>query len=214
MSRSLFRYGGFIAGIVLIAFGIGAIYMGADGRSTVQSSLALEKITGSEDMNPTAVAAEAKEAGLPASIALPTCNIANKPIEDGSSARCFASYIRIHALESSGGLTYSELPRFASEDGKGTSDPAAALKGADGEPVANPVRATWINATALSTALNVSYMAQQLALFGIVVGIALLLSGIGFIVLAAGLLGGGLARRVEEKESLPLVKPTATPVGI
>ena len=213
MSRSLFRYGGFIAGLVLIAFGIGAIYMGADGRSTVQSSLALEKITGSEDMTPTAVAAEAKEAGLPSSIALPTCNIANKPIEDGSSARCFASYIRIHALESSGGLTYSELPRFASEDGKGTSDPAAALKGADGEPLANPVRATWINATALSTALNVSYMAQQLALFGIVVGIALLLSGIGFIVLAAGLIGGGLARRVEE-ESLPYVKPTATPVGV
>jgi len=37
----------------------------------------------------------------------------------------------------------------------------------------------------LSTALNVSYMADQLALFGVVVGIALLLSGIGFIVLAA-----------------------------
>ena len=77
-----------------------------------------------------------------------------------------------------------------------------------------PVRATWINATALSTALNVSYMAQQLALFGIVVGIALLLSGIGFIVLAAGLIGGGLVRRVEEDESLPVIKPTATPVGI
>ena len=43
----------------------------------------------------------------------------------------------------------------------------------------------WISETALSTALNVSYMAGQLALFGVVVGIALLLSGIGFIVLAA-----------------------------
>ena len=43
-----------------------------------------------------------------------------------------------------------------------------------------------MTATALSTALNTSYMAEQLALFGIVVGIALLLSGIGFAVLAVG----------------------------
>ena len=31
-----------------------------------------------------------------------------------------------------------------------------------------------------------SYMAEQLALFGIVVGVALLLSGVGFIILAVG----------------------------
>ena len=43
--------------------------------------------------------------------------------------------------------------------------------------------------------LNMSYMAEQLSLFGIVVGIALLLSGIGFIVLALGVLqrDGGAA---------------------
>jgi len=212
MSHKLFRYGGFIAGLVLIAFGIGAIYMGVDGRSTVQESLALEKITGSEDMTPEAVAAEVKEAGLPAGIALPTCNVANQPIDDGSSARCFASYIRIHALESSGGLTYSELPRFASEDGKGTSDAAAALKGPDGDPLGNPVRETWITATSLSTALNVSYMAQQLALFGIVVGVALLLSGIGFIVLTAGLIGSGLAHRAGA-DAQPAGKMTGAPAG-
>ena len=49
-----------------------------------------------------------------------------------------------------------------------------------------------MTATALSTALNVSYMAEQMALFGIVVGFALLLSGFGFIILA---LGGALRRR-------------------
>ena len=37
--------------------------------------------------------------------------------------------------------------------------------------------------TALTTALNVSYMADQLALFSVVVGFALLLTGIGFVVL-------------------------------
>ena len=35
-----------------------------------------------------------------------------------------------------------------------------------------------------ATALNVSYMAEQTALFGIVVGIALVITGIGLIVIA------------------------------
>jgi len=43
-----------------------------------------------------------------------------------------------------------------------------------------------VTETALTTALNTSYMAQQLSLFGIVVGVALLLAGIGFGILALG----------------------------
>ena len=63
-----FKYGGFIAAAVLIVFGVVAIFMGFDGRSTVQSSLKLEAITGSEGMNPATIATEAKEAGLPTTI--------------------------------------------------------------------------------------------------------------------------------------------------
>jgi hypothetical protein len=55
---------------------------------------------------------------------------------------------------------------------------------ANGEPVANAARNVWVTETALSTALNMSYMASQLGNFGIVVGIALLLSGFGFLILA------------------------------
>ena len=47
-------------------------------------------------------------------------------------------------------------------------------------------RETWVTETALSTALNTSYMADRLSLFGIVIGIALLLIGVGFLVLVAG----------------------------
>jgi len=43
-----------------------------------------------------------------------------------------------------------------------------------------------VTETALSTALNASYMADRIALFGVVVGIALLLSGFGFAILAIG----------------------------
>lgn len=39
--------------------------------------------------------------------------------------------------------------------------------------------------TALATALNTSYLADQLGNFGLVVGVAFLLAGIGFIILAA-----------------------------
>ena len=59
--------------------------------------------------------------------------------------------------------------------------------------------------TALTTALNTSYMAEQLANFGIVVGIALLLSGIGFGVLT---IGGALKRSPKEVA----VAPARTPV--
>lgn len=176
--------GGYIAGVILVAFGIAAIVMAFDGRSTVADSLKQEAIVGSPDMNPAAIEEEAAAAGL-TNVTLPTCDVADEPIDTGSEAKCFASYIRVHALEASGGLTYSQLPRFATEDGAGTNDAEAALTDEDGAPVANPVRNTWVTATALSTALNTSYLAEQVALFGLVVGIALLLAGIGFLVLAA-----------------------------
>ena len=54
---------------------------------------------------------------------------------------------------------------------------------ANGQPVANVARNLWVTETALTTALNVSFMAERLSLFSIVIGIALLLSGIGFVIL-------------------------------
>ena len=194
--RKLFEIGGFIATAALIIFGVVAIVMGVNGRNTVQDSLKLEQIVGTPDMNATAIAAEAKKAGLPASIKLPTADIAGKPIDSGARAHAFASYMRIHALEATGGLPYSQLPRFATADGKGTSDPTKALTGKGGQPVDNPIRQVWITETALSTALNASYLAENVALFGVVVGIALVLTGVGFGVLV---IGGSLRSREELK---------------
>jgi hypothetical protein len=209
--RRWLQYGGFAAGIVLILFGVVAITMGVNGRSTVRDSLRQEQITGSPDMNPAAIKAEAKAAGLE-NVSLPTCNVADKAVTTGADARCFASYMRIHGLEATGGQTYSQMGRFASADGKGTNDAAKATKSAAGQPLDNPARAVWISETALSTALNVSYMADQLALFGVVVGIALLLSGIGFIVLAAF----GMVRLASAtvRPAAPLEAAKKTPVTI
>jgi hypothetical protein len=185
--RKFFEFGGVVAAAVLIAFGITAIAMGVGGRGTVSHSLKQEKIVGTPDMTPAAITAEAKKAGLNvAALDIPSKSVANKPITSGDRARTFAGYMRIHALEASGGQTYAQMPRYASDDGKGTNDAAKATKGPNGQPVSNPVRDVWVTETALATALNVSYMATQLSLFSLVVGIALVLAGIGFIVLAAG----------------------------
>src|SRR6478672_11824445 len=46
------KYGGIVASTILIVFGIGAIIVGANGRSTVRDNLAQEKIVGSADMTP------------------------------------------------------------------------------------------------------------------------------------------------------------------
>ena len=62
--RRIFEIGGFIAAVVLIAFGVGAVVMSVNGRSTVQDTLAQEHIVGSPDMTPVAIKAEAKQAGL------------------------------------------------------------------------------------------------------------------------------------------------------
>lgn len=186
MRRAL-ELGGIVAAVVLIGFGVGAIVMGAGGQDTVHNTLAEQKIVGTPDMTPAAIRAEAAKSKLDVNkLAIPSCSVAGKRITSGSQARCFAQYMTIHALEATGGLYYSQMPRYATADGKGTNEEAAALKSAKGTPVDNPAREVWVQETALSTALNSSYMANQVGLFGIVVGIALLLSGLGFAILAIG----------------------------
>ena len=210
--RKLLEWGGVAAGVVLIAFGIGSLVLAIAGHNEVGTQLKQEQIVGSPDMTPEAIAQEAQDAGLPASIDLPTCNVADETIDTGSEAKCFASYMRIHALESTGGLTYAQMGRFQSaanpDDPAGTSDEAAAAKDENGQPISNGARNIWVTETALATALNVSFLAESTALFGVVVAIALILSGVGFIVLA---LGGALRRARESgREEVPRAESAAS----
>jgi hypothetical protein len=193
-TRRILELGGIAAGVLMIAFGIGSLVLGINARSTVGNELTREFIVGSPDMKPAEIEKAVKEAGL-SNVPIPSCDVAEKEIRTGNDARCFAQYMRIHALESSGGNTYAQMGRYVAaadpSDPKGTSDEAAAAKDESGKPISNGARNTWVTETALSTALNVSYMADQIGLFSVVVGIALILSGIGFIILAFVVLGGG-----------------------
>jgi len=195
--RKVFEIGGVVAAAVLIAFGVVAIVMGFNGRSTVTNSLKQEQIVGTPDMTPAAIKAEAKDAGLAVDkISFPTLAVAGKTIDSGTRAHAFAGYMRIHALEATQGLPYAQMGRYQAlpnapkqfTDGLGgTNDTKyAAVDPTTKQPVDNARRNVWVTETALTTGLNASYMADRIALFGVVVGIALLLSGFGFAILAIG----------------------------
>lgn len=194
--KRLLVYGGLVAGIILVAFGIASIVLGISGRNEVTNDLKQEKITASADMNPTAIKAEVQRAGL-TNIPLPSCSLAdNQPINSGSDAKCFAQYMRVHTLLATNGVVYAQMPQYASADGKGTNNAADAVM-QNGKPQSNPNRAIWVTYTALTGALNMSYFATQVGLFSIIMGIALLLTGIGLIVLDLAL----LARSASPKEA-------------
>ena len=207
MSKKLFQYAGVAASVVLIAFGIGALVAGISGHNTVRDNLAKEQIVGTPDMTPSAIAAEAKAAGLK-NVDLPTCSVAGKSIDTGSEARCFASYMRVHALEATGGQVYAQMARYIGKDGKPTDDvKAAAIDPKTNKPVENGARNVWVNETALSTALNTSYFAESVSVFSIVMGVALLLVGIGLLVLTLGPLHEMLVQR---RETTSPAVPAAT----
>lgn len=215
MQKAL-KIGGFVAGAVLIVFGIVAIALGAWGGHTVNKNLKNEFIVGTPDMTPTAIqpevdaikaqqqkiAAAQKKAKIPpaqqttfTTVEAPSCSVAGQPVDNGSRAACFGNYMRIHALGSSNGLTYAQMGQYAAKPDApvqftdfngGTSDTKyAQVDPTTGRPVSNGARNVWVSETSLSTALYLALAATGISLFGIVVGIALLLSGIGFLILAA-----------------------------
>jgi Ca2+/Na+ antiporter len=208
----VFRIGGLVSGIVLIAFGVVTIVLAVWGQHTVTTELKRQKITGTPDMTPSAIKAEAQKAGL-TNIALPSCDVANKPIDTGQRARCFSQYMNVHALEATGGFVYSEMGQYEAKPGTpksqlapggGTNNPTYAVVDPKTQgPASNGARNVWVTQTALATALNVSYMASALSLFSLIVGTALLLTGIGFIVLAFGLSRPKSEERAEGASAVP-----------
>jgi hypothetical protein len=205
MRHTIFRNAGLAASLVLIVFGIGAIVMGTAGHKEVGATLAKEQIVGTPDMTPAAISKEVKAANL-TGVTIPDTSVAGNKIDTGAEAKTFASYMRIHTLLATGGQPYATMARFATKDGKGTDDTTKALVNPESDkPVDNPARNIWVTETALTTALNTSFFAQSVALFSVVMGAALLLTGIGFLVLTLGLVGA--ARREEERETVPARRP-------
>jgi hypothetical protein len=174
----LFQYGGIIASVVLIVFGAATIVVGVNGRDRVHNDLAREQIVGTPDSS-----------------------IPNQLVDNGSKAEAFAKVMRKHTLEATGGQTYAQMPRYMGKNGKPTNDvKAAAVDPKSGKPVDNAARNIWVTETALTTALHSSYFAESVATFAIVMGIALMITGGGFLVLTLRVL-----RRFGEEPEKDLV---------
>ncbi len=183
MTGKLYIYAGIAASIVLIAFGVGSLYMGIDGRSQVRDDLAREQIVGTPDST-----------------------IPNQLVDTGTEAEAFAAVIRKHTLEATGGQTYAQMDRFLDANGQPTSDEAKAAKDPKtGEPVENGARNIWVTSTALSTALNTAFFAESVATFAIVMGVAMMLTGIGFLVLTTRVLRPADARTTSARRNASAV---------
>lgn len=178
--RKLFFIGGLLSSLILAGFGVAMVVIGYNGINEVHDTLRQENIT------------------TPADSADP-----GKPVVDGASARVQADIMREHTLKASGGLTYAQMGSYqlASDlkDPKGTNDKNLAAKDAQGKPVANPVRNTWVTETAMTTALNTAFFAENVGQFAMVTGVALVLTGGGFAVLTIGAFQFSTAKE-EKKE--------------
>jgi hypothetical protein len=90
-----------------------------------------------------------------------------------------ADIITHHQLENTGGLYYAEMDREVPQ----LDESGAAVLDENGEAVMvpNEARASWINATALTTVLGLGIVSYALAAFAFMVGLTLIVVGYTFL---------------------------------
>jgi hypothetical protein len=142
-----------IVAIIAIAVGLGSILGGAGGAIYTYQQAAVENIVTPDDAIFPGVA-----------------------VDGPLSLYAQADIITTHQLEGTEGLRYAEMERevpMVDEAGDPILDEA-------GDPVMGPneARMSWIDATSLTSALNLGLMAYALSAFAIVVGATLALLGL------------------------------------
>jgi hypothetical protein len=186
--RRLFWLGGMAAGVLLVVLGAIWIWQGASARSEVHDTISREQIVGTPDMSPATFEGEVE------GVEIPSCDVAEEEIDTGAEARCFADWMRVHALEGTGGRTFSQMGRYLDADGQETNDPAEAAKDPkSGQPVTNGARDLWVTQRALATGLELAFVGEQISLFSIATGIVFAIIGIGLLVMLT--IGGVLSPR-------------------
>ncbi len=155
-------------GIAFALAGVVAAGAGIYIRTFVGQQLAVQQITTPDD-----------------------ASIPNAPVTGIATALSMADIIQHHAAESSNGLAYAQMGRFAVEGGDpiGTNNADEALTDANGKPVANQARNTQLTAAGLVTSLSVSAMAIGASYAAIALGIGFTLLGIVIAGLGYALLG-------------------------
>ncbi len=118
-------------------------------------------------------------------------SIPNTPVNNIPTALSMADIIQHHAADSSNGLSYAEMGRFAVESGDpaGTNNPDEALLDATGKPASNQARNTQLTAASLVTSLSLSAMAIGASYGAILLGVGFTLLGVVIGGLGYALLG-------------------------
>ena len=186
--QKAFWVGGLVAGALLIVLGAIWVWQGASARNEVQDTISREQITGSPDMSPATFEGDPNDF-----VDFPTCDVADEPITTGDEARCFSQWMRVHALEGTGGKTFAQMGRYLDAEGNDVFNEADAAKDDSGRPVTNPARDLWVTQRALATGLELAFVGEQVSLFSIATGTLFLIIGIGLIVMLT--VGGVLQQR-------------------
>ena len=145
-----------VVALVAIVVGLGSVLGGLGGMVYTWQSAVVENINTPSD-----------------------AVIAETPVRGPFTMWAQADIITTHQLNRTEGLRYAEMPaRVPQLDEAGNP-----VIGEDGQPVlvSNANRLSWINATALTTVLNMGIMAYMLSLFAIVMGATV--AGLGWVVL-------------------------------
>ena len=137
-------------------------------------------------------------------------SIPNAQVNSIPTALSMADIIQVHAANSSNGLSYAEMGRFAVESGDpaGTSNRDEALLDAVGNPVPNAARNTQLTAAGLVTSLSLSAMAIGLSYGAMALGVAFTILGIVVAGVGYALLGL-IEPQVAERYGLKPVAATA-----
>ena len=139
-----------------IAVGIGSVLGGIGGAVYTYQQAAVQDITTPDD-----------------------ARFAEVPVRGPLSMWAQSDIITHHQLDRTGGLYYSQMERevpAVDEAGNPVLDEAG-----EQVMVPNEARASWLDATTLTTSLNMGLMAYALSAFAIVVGLTV--AGLGFVVL-------------------------------
>jgi hypothetical protein len=104
--------------------------------------------------------------------------IAETPVRGPFTMWAQSDIITHHQLESTEGLYYSQMSRTVPQ----VDESGAAVLDENGEQVMvpNEARASWFNATTLTTALGLGIVAYALSAFAMVVGLTLMFTGYVF----------------------------------
>jgi hypothetical protein len=151
-----------LSGLFAIMAGIILILGGAWGITFTYDNVAREKIVTPED-----------------------ASIPNTPVRGPFTLKAQADIIRKHALKTTGGKTYSEMPRLiesVDENGQPELDE-------DGKPVMvpNKARDTWITVTALTNAINLGILTYAFSAFTLLMGLISVWTGLVFLQLPQSL---------------------------